>query len=115
MLGTDGVAGERTDRQCVAVVLYKDSSSALSEAVFQTQTSTLITPHSLPKISISKMLSKILFGLIAAKAAIASPIVEPVVDFTPDTLAEAQELAKFLQDIQDQSECLQQPDDYGIH
>ncbi|KAI5359320.1 hypothetical protein Slin14017_G102220 [Septoria linicola] len=54
------------------------------------------------------MLSKILFGLIAAKAAIASPILEPVVDFTPDTLAEAQELAKFLQDIQNQKIYLNQ-------
>ena len=48
------------------------------------------------------MLSKLFFCLVAAKAAISSPVPEPV-DFTPDTLAEAQELAKFLQDIQSQS------------
>ncbi|WPB04510.1 uncharacterized protein RHO25_009156 [Cercospora beticola] len=54
------------------------------------------------------MLSELFLGLVAAKVALASPVIKPVVDFTPDTLAEAQELAKFLQDIQSQKVFLNQ-------
>lgn len=50
-----------------------------------------------------KMLSKIFFGLAAVSAVMASPIV-PDIDFTPDTLQEAQDLLKFLQDVDAQSE-----------
>lgn len=49
------------------------------------------------------MLSKIFFGLAAVSAVMASPIV-PDIDFTPDTLQEAQDLLKFLQDVDGQSE-----------
>lgn len=53
------------------------------------------------------MLSKIFFGLAAASVVMASPIV-PDIDFTPDTLQEAQDLIKFLQDVDGQRTSLNQ-------
>lgn len=87
------------------ICAYTKTHSQRCSWILQSLTSTLI-PSTQTSFTI-KMLSKVLFGLIAAKAVMCSPIADPVVpdiDFTPDTLAEAQALTKFLQDLDENSE-----------